>query len=266
MAVAIASTPDCWDPGQYERFRDERSQPFYDLAALVRRAPAMRVADLGCGTGELTHWLHRQLKARRTTGYDSSPAMLARATTLGSECLGFEQADIGTWSPPAGSLDLVFSNAAVHWVPGHRDLLPRLREALAPGGQLAIQVPANFDHPSHVVASEVAREPTFRDALGGYTRESYVLAPEAYSALLHRCEFREQHVRLQVYGHLLESSAGVVEWVKGTLLTDYRKRMPPELYDRFLARFRELLLPKLSGERPYFYPFKRILMWGRLAT
>ena len=250
-----------WNPEQYERFRHERAQPFLDLMALVRPRPAMRVVDLGCGTGELTQRLHRHLEARETLGIDTSAAMLERAAAFAGDGLRFAAGDLAAL-PGDGGFDLVFSNAAVQWVDDHPALLPRLVAALAPGGQLAIQVPANHDHPSHTVAAAVAAEPPFRAALAGYVRRSPVLAPEDYAALLDRLGAREQHVRLQVYGHHLASREAVVEWVRGTLLTDYQRRLAPELFDRFLARYRERLLPDLPDTRPHFYPFKRILLWA----
>jgi trans-aconitate 2-methyltransferase len=254
---------DVWDPVQYDRFRDERREPFTDLLALVRPQPGMRVVDLGCGTGELTRTLHGRLAARETLGIDSSPAMLARAEALAGDGLRFMQGDIADFAP-AREFDLVFSNAALHWVPDHPALFARLTGALVEGGQLAVHVPANFDHPSHRVASEVAAEAPFRDALGGWQPpESRVLAPEAYASLLARLGFGEQHVRLQVYGHRLAAPEEIVEWVKATLLTDYRRRLPPELYDRFVTRYREQLLGRVEPSRPHFFAFKRILMWAR---
>ena len=124
-------------------------------------------------------------------------------------------------------------------------------------------LPANFDHPAHVVAAEVAGEAPFRDALGGHARSGRaVLRPEEYALLLERLGYAEQHVRLQVYGHRLAARDEVVEWVKGTLLTDYQRRLPAELYARFVARYRERLLPALEDTRPYFFTFKRVLLWA----
>jgi trans-aconitate 2-methyltransferase len=251
-----------WDPAQYERFRDERSQPFYDLLALVRPRPGMRVVDLGCGTGELTAVLHGRLEARETVGIDSSAAMLERAWPRAGGGLSFAAGDIAAWD--GRDLDLVFSNAALHWVEDHEELLTRLRRALAPGGQLAVQVPANHEHPSQTVAVAVAREAPFRKAFRGWARVSPVLPPAAYAETLERLGFTEQHVRLQVYGHRLESRDGVVEWVRGTTLTEYETRLEPELWDQFLARYRERLLPRLPDRRPFFFTFQRILIWGRL--
>src|SRR6185436_1724698 len=97
-----------------ERFKAERSKPFYDLLDLVEASPAMQVVDLGCGTGELTADLHRRLKARRTIGIDQSQAMLERAGKNAADGLSFERGDLNTWSPPYAP-DLIFSNAALQW-------------------------------------------------------------------------------------------------------------------------------------------------------
>ena len=252
---------DVWNPARYERFRDERSQPFFDLMALVRPRPGMRVVDLGCGAGELTRHLHEHLGARETLGIDTSPAMLERSAAVAGDGLHFRLEDIAAFAL-AEPFDLIFSNAALQWVPGHEALLPRLTAALTAGGQLAFQVPANDDHPSHAVAHMVAAEPPFAEALGGHIRCSAILTPETYARLLHQLGYQEQHVRVQVYGHRLESREAVIEWVRGTMLTDYQRRLPPELYAAFLDRYRERLLPELEDTRPFFYPFKRILAWA----
>jgi trans-aconitate 2-methyltransferase len=262
-------TADAWNPSQYDRFKRERSQPFFDLLALVRPKAGMRVVDLGCGTGALTRALHDQLKPAETLGIDSSDAMLGKAREHVAPGLRFEKGGIAeiaeAWGRlPAPRLDLVFSNAALHWVSGHEAILAKLTRGLAPGGQLAVQIPANDTHPAHAVAHALATEPPFRDALGGYTGRASVHAPEEYATWLHRLGFAEEHVRLQVYGHKLPGREDVVEWVKGTLLTDYEKRLPAPLFADFVAAYRTRLLPVLEDTHPHFYPFKRILFWGAL--
>src|SRR6266511_2137296 len=161
-----------------------------------------------------------------------------------------------------GRGDLISSNAAMQWVPDHPRLLERLTATLAPGGQLAVQVPANHDHISHQVAEEIAVQEPFRGAMSGYRRVNPVEAPERYAELLERLGFVEQHVRMQIYPHHLAGPEHVIEWARGTLLTDYQRRMPPALFEEFLADYRERLLPRLDQRRPYFYPFKRILFWA----
>jgi len=253
---------DAWDPAQYGRFRDERSRPFHDLLALVQPRPGMRVVDLGCGTGELTRLLHERLAAAETIGLDSSEAMLARCAACAADGLRFERRDIRDF-PGDEHYDLVFSNAALHWLPDHPALFRRLTAALANGGQLAVQMPANFDHPSHRVAAEVATESPFREALGEYVHPARpVLAPEEYAVLLERLGYAAQHVRLQVYGHRLAARDEVVEWVRGTLLTTYEARLPAALYAHYLERYRARLLCQLEDTRPYFFTFNRVLLWA----
>jgi len=187
--------------------------------------------------------------------------MLGKSAAFAAVGLSFEQTDIAAFASE-GDVDLVFSNAALQWVPDHEPLFRRLTAALTQSGQLAVQMPANNDHPSHLTAFAIADEPPFREALGGYERQWPVLAPEAYATLLHRLGYRRQHVRLQVYAHELESREAAVEWVRGSLLTDYERRLPAELWPSFLERYRERLLPQLDDASPFFYPFKRVLLWG----
>jgi trans-aconitate 2-methyltransferase len=252
---------DTWEPERYGRFAAERAQPFSDLLSLVDPVPGGRVVDLGCGTGELTVQLHRRLQAAETLGLDSSPAMLERSRGLAGDGLRFELGDIAGFGE--GGWDVVFSNAALQWLPDHEQLFRRLVAVLRGGGQLAVQMPANHDHPSHLVAAEVAADEPFRSAVHGYRRESPVQPPEWYADLLDRLGLSEQHVRLQVYLHRLAARDQVVDWVRGTLLTDYAARMPAELFDAYLAAYRDRLLPRLQDGRPYRYPFKRLLLWGR---
>jgi len=254
-----------WDPGQYERFAAERAQPFWDLAALVEARRIGRAVDLGCGTGELTAGLADRLGIGELVGVDSSPAMLEQAAAHAGHGVRFEEGDLASWTSP-GDHDLVFANASLQWVPDHPAVLVRWWAALRPGGQLAVQVPANADHPSHRVAADVAASDPFAAAMGGTPPPDpvarNVLAPEQYAALLHDLGAERQHVRLQVYGHLLASSRDVVEWVKGTSLTRIFKALPAELHDEFLAVYRTRLLEEIGDAAPYFYPFKRILCWA----
>ncbi|GMV83070.1 MAG: trans-aconitate 2-methyltransferase [Planctomycetota bacterium] len=255
-----------WNPAQYERFKAEREQPFHDLAALVRRdRPVRRAVDLGCGTGELTRRLHESLDCAETTGVDLSETMLARAAAFARSGLRFERSSIQAFASqaPQGAYDLVFSNAALHWLDDHPALFAKLVRLLAPGGQLAVQMPAMHAFATHTLAAALAREAPFAVALHGYVGQTPVLEPEAYARLLYERGMREASVRLQVYGHELPDRAAVLEWVQGTTLTGYAERLAPDLFERFLKTYAERLLAALPDERPFFFPFKRILLAAR---
>jgi len=229
---------------------------------LIEPVRSARLVDLGCGDGRLTAALHERLHAGRTLGVDSSAAMLAHASAHASESVSFREADIGAWR--SDGEQIVFSNAALQWVADHPGVLRRWSAGLRSAGQLAVQIPANADHTSHAVARELARDWLGSEAPPDPVAE-HVLAPEAYSELLDELGFERQHVRLQIYPHRLESSAEVVEWVKGTSLTRFKAILDPADYERFVDEYRSRLLAALGDRSPYLYTFKRILFWGRLG-
>jgi trans-aconitate 2-methyltransferase len=254
---------DSWDPAQYNRFKDEREQPFWDLAGLLRPVSSPTVVDLGCGDGRLTAALHRALAAGHTLGIDNSPAMIAAAAAHASTGVSFELGDIEPWQAP-GACDIVFSNAALHWLPEHRSVLERWLGSLRPGGQLAVQVPANADHPAHLLAAELADELIPDPPPDPVARN--VLTPEAYAALLDELGCAEQQVRLQVYVHHLGSTEDVVEWLKGSTLTRFKAPLGQEGWQRFVDLYRDRLLAQLGNQSPYSYTFKRILIWASTGT
>src|ERR1039458_9223676 len=141
MAIAAAS----WDPTQYLRFSNERLRPALDLLAQVPLTAPERVVDLGCGAGNVTAILRQRFPDSDTLGVDGSDAMLAKASEAAPGCR-FVQGDFSTWTPEVAP-DLIYSNAALHWVSQHETLFPRLVSLLAPGGVLAVQMPAMHDAP-----------------------------------------------------------------------------------------------------------------------
>ena len=265
---------DSWSPERYRQFADERAQPFADLLALLDKAPGCRGVDLGCGTGALTAKAMDQLELASLLGVDSSAAMLTAAAALGAERRAegcervptFVEGDLSADDLGLGDtepFDVVLSNAALHWVDDHRALVPKLAALVAPGGQLAVQVPANEGHDSQVVLAQVlAREP-FTSALGGWIRTSPVLEPEAYALGLRAAGLVDIDVFVRIYLHELPERGALAEWLAGTTLTAYRRRLPADLHDELVHRYRQAVEATLSDERPFPFTFRRVLMTAR---
>jgi trans-aconitate 2-methyltransferase len=244
-----------WDPEQYLKFQSERFAPFDDLFALIDSRRGMRVVDLGCGTGELTASLAHKLLGSDVTGIDSSAEMLAQARPLTRRRLRFEQQAI---EDVQGEWDLVFSHAALQWVDGHETLIPRVLSLVAPGGQLAIQVPSNHNHDSHVLIRETAWEEPFRAALDGWTRTAPVLPIDVYAEILYTHGAIGVTAFEKIYPHVLADSDAIADWVKGTALVPYIERLPADLRNPFMTRYRQKLRSRWP-ESPVFYPFRRTL-------
>jgi trans-aconitate 2-methyltransferase len=247
-----------WNPEQYLRFEAERALPFSDLLALIPVRPGLRVVDLGCGTGELTRRLADALPDSAVLGLDSSPEMLARAADQVRPGLRFEQARIEDVIAGGDTWDVVFSHAAIQWVPDHAHLVPALLGLVAPGGRLAVQQPSNHTHTTHRLIGQLAGEEPFRSALGGWRREFPVLDPAAYADLLWAAGGRELTVFEKIYPHVLDDSDALAEWTRGTALVPYLERLPADLQAAFLDRYRAELRAAYP-QRPVFYGFRRIL-------
>ena len=247
-----------WDPAQYERFERERAQPFHDLVARVPDGAVRHAADLGCGTGELTRTLLTRWPGAQIVGVDSSDAMLARATAgASSSRLRFVHADLRAWEPPA-PLDRIVSNAALQWVPDHRELLARLVGFLAPGGTLAVQMPHNDESPTHEILRALWRDARFASQLGEAPTDRRVAASSWYGERLLGlgCDVE---VWETVYLHRMENAEGIVEWVKGTALRPVLSRLDTSESEAFLAAYTERVRDAYpSGPNGTWFPFRRL--------
>ena len=202
-----------WDPTQYTRYADERGRPFLDLLARVGATDPRRVVDLGCGPGNLTALLAQRWPAAAVEGLDSSPEMIERARA-DVPAVRFSVGDVRTWTMP-DDCDVVISNATLQWVPGHLDLVRDWAAALPPDGWLALQVPANFDAPSHALMRSLVASPRWAPLVGDVLRHDLVATPTRYAELLLDAGLQVD-VWETTYLHLLQGDDPVLEWVRGT--------------------------------------------------
>jgi trans-aconitate 2-methyltransferase len=247
-----------WNPELYGKFKKERFAPFEDLSGLVNVRDGLDVVDLGCGAGELTGRLSDMLPDSRVLGIDSSPEMLKQAAPRTRPGLDFKLLPIEDVS---GKWDLIFSNAALQWVPDHKKLVPRLISHLRPGGQIAVQVPSNHSHITQLLIQETAGEEPFRSALGGWLRHSSVLNITEYAELLHVNRCSGITIFEKVFPHILENAGSVLDWLSGTMLIPYFSRLQSPLKEAFRDAYLKKL-EKLYPGGPVFYPFRRIFFSG----
>ncbi len=247
-----------WNPQQYERFAAPRLRPAIDLLARIPPGPRTNIVDLGCGGGQVTRLLRERFPEARITGIDSSAAMLERAR--GEIDAEFVQADLNVWTPPPG-VDLIVSNAALHWLDDHRSLVARWLEHLEPGCAVAVQMPRNRDARSHLAMAEAA-EP-FAAKLAGVRTIRPVGTPSDYARLL-APHMAHVDVWETTYIHVLAGQDPVVEWTKGSGLRPYLDALGEDA-EGFVEAYRRLLREAYPPEQDgtTFYPFKRVFVVGQ---
>jgi len=249
-----------WSAQQYLLFEAERSRPAIDLVNRVPPRPRGLIVDLGCGPGNSTRLLVERFPSSEVIGVDTSIDML---TTARTELPGvqFALASAATWRPTAPA-NLIFANAVMQWVPRHIEVLKELAAALAPDGALAVQMPDNYDEPSHILMREVASRPRYRYKLArvGASREPIGQLQDYFEALSLLCPSVD--IWRTTYLHRLSSPGAIVEWVKGTGLRPYLAALTASERDDFLFQYSAEIAhaypPRANGEA--LLPFPRLFI------
>lgn len=265
-----------WDPTVYLGFPDERSRAFRDLLARVGAVDPHTVVDLGCGPGHLTAELAGRWPTATVLGVDSSARMLERAAVHAVPGrIAFECADLAGWTP-SGPVDVMVANAVLHWVPDHLRLLEGWAGHLAPGGWLAVQVPGNFDAPSHALMREVAAEPPFRERLAGVLRGAESVTDAVTYAQVLAGAGCTVDAWETTYVHVLDppdeqgrrrhGPDAVLAWVRGTALRPVLDALDdyPCLSERFVATYAARLrdaYPARAWGTPL--PYRRVFVVAR---
>jgi trans-aconitate 2-methyltransferase len=248
-----------WDADLYLTFASERAQPVFDLVSRIALPAPRRIIDLGCGPGNSTEVLWRRWPDAEVVGLDSSPEMIAAATKAhpGRRWL---LEDVAAWRGDE-TFDLVFSNATFQWVPGQEELFPRLFARVAPGGALAVQVPAHLRSAVHRCMIEVSERPEWRDRLEAARRAIHVHEPGFYYDLL--CDRASRlDLWVTVYQHVLAGPEAIVEWMSGTGLRPFLEALTAEEQPLFRAAVLEGVeasYPRRKDGRVLF-PFRRLFL------
>jgi trans-aconitate 2-methyltransferase len=262
-----------WDPHQYLKFKGERLRPGFDLLAQVGDLPPGPIFELGCGTGPHARAMALRWPERTIVAIDKSPQMLAEAAAEPSTVRWLE-ADIAQWSAPEPAA-LIFSTATLQWLEGHEGLFPHLLAQLAPDGVLAVQMPRNFDAPTHALMRETAAGGPWADRLrpqttvgtgqGTLLRLDPVGPPAFYYDLLRPLAAGDLDIWETEYLHVLQGDDPVLEWVRGSALRPVIDALPKDVAQAFEREYAAKLraaYPRRADGRTLL-PFRRLFIVAR---
>ncbi|MFN3075343.1 MAG: methyltransferase domain-containing protein [Alphaproteobacteria bacterium] len=250
-----------WDPACYARFTGPRLRPALDLLARISVEAPGRICDLGCGNGTVTQQLRQRWPESEIVGVDASAEMLSEAMSLDLTNVSWQRVDLTTWTP-SWPVEVMFSNAVLHWLDDHVTLFGRLWRHVMPGGVLAIQMPRNPSASFRTLLTAVIRNGPWQSRLTPLTRPSPVAPPEVYYRLLSP-EASHVDVWETEYLHVLEGDNPVLDWTSGTMLRPFLTALDGSPWrDDFLADYGTRLqeaYPSGPDGRTLF-PFRRLFM------
>jgi trans-aconitate 2-methyltransferase len=262
-----------WNPELYNRFRGYREEPFLAILERLKLRGGEAIIDLGCGSGENTVELARRVPRGRAIGLDSSAAMIDAANKVlaGVESevrarLRFALGDIATFNAAgerSKEYSVVFSNAALQWVPGHREVFQHIHDALTPGGRVVVQMPKNDQETAQLTILALAAEPPWKEMLAKVTVPSRAVpGPERYNKLLPELGFTDVDCYEHVFQHPMDSPRDVVDWSRATTLRPFLNALPADQHDAFIEAVAKSLAHAYGTEGALIFPFRRLFIWA----
>jgi trans-aconitate 2-methyltransferase len=261
-----------WDPSQYLRYDEPRLRPALDLFRTIEALEPATVVDLGCGTGAMARRFAARWPAASVSGVDLSSSMLERARdgsrSPAERRVEWIQADIAVWQPRE-PVDLIFSNAALHWLADHATLFPRLLELLRPGGALAVQMPLSFGLASHRLMRQALEQGDGHGPFGTPDLRRRMSTPPVLEAAHYYDLLAECASALDIweteYLQALTGDDPVLEWVRGTGLRPILEALDAESAERFETAYRKLLREHYArrDDGTTLYPFRRLFLVAR---
>jgi trans-aconitate 2-methyltransferase len=249
-----------WSAEQYSKFENERNRPVLDLLANIPTVDVNTGADIGCGPGNSTELLRDKYPLALITGMDSSADMIDAARKRLPD-IRFEIADISTWEA-RGPFDIILANAALQWVPDHANLFPALISKLSSGGSLAVQMPDNFDEPSHRLMREIAAYDLWKDKLASASKRVARETVDWYYQKLGGVVSKLDIWRTTYYHPFAGGPNAIVEWFKGTGLQPYLNPLDENERSKFIHKYKEAVAKAYTvyADGTVLLPFPRLFI------
>lgn len=249
-----------WNPDQYLRFADHRTRPGIELLSRIPDIEPRRIVDLGCGTGHLTAMLQERWPGADIVGIDSSVEMIDRARHDYPD-MRWVVDDVATWQPDQ-TIDLIFSNATLHWLDDHEILFRHLRSITAPGGVIAVQMPDNWNAPTHRVPADLLDEGDWTDLATSSLMRDRLSPPESYARWLQPAGV---DLWRTTYYQQLTGDDPVWDWVTGSVLRPVLAALNDDERERLSAickgRYQEAYPMDADGMTTL--PFSRLFIVAR---
>lgn len=248
-----------WKPSLYLAFGKERTQPAIDLVMKINSDNPMRIIDIGCGPGNSTHVLKNRWPNAEIIGLDSSQAMIEQARENYND-INWVCADASSNLSTFGKFDIVFSNAAIQWIPNQHELLQAMFNILNKNGVMAVQVPNTTNMPVHVELQKMIATEKWKKHFTSLSSVYSVKSTSFYYDIL--CSFTDKVDLWETdYYHVMNNHEDIVKWYSSTGLRVYLDCLTDENTKKEFLNDFECNLKKaypVQKSDKVLFPFTRI--------
>ena len=218
-----------------------------ELIAKLNLRGDEHILDVGCGDGKVTAEIARAVPRGSVTGVDASPQMIkfAKKTFPASEIpdLEFRVMDARNIKF-AQSFDVIFSNAALHWVDDHQPILRGTASVLKSGGRLVVSCGGKGNAQDVFVALRPEmRLKRWREFFREMPTPYFFNAPTDYEKWLPKFGFKIQKIKLAPKDATYEGANGFATWLRSTWIP-YVQRVPKNLREEFITAVTERYVAK----------------------
>jgi trans-aconitate 2-methyltransferase len=252
-----------WNPDRYLKFKNERTQPSIDLVSRIDFADPKTIIDFGCGPGNSTQVLVNRWPKARIIGLDNSPAMIAKARKDYPE-QEWVLADAASYEPDV-KVDIVFSNAAIQWIPNHKKLINKFYNLLSDNGIVAVQMPQFWDMPVGKIIKKVSKDSRW---ISQTEKASKLIRIHDYSFYYNRLYvlFKKVEIWETYYMHTLDSQMSIIDMIISTGMKPYLEKLDSdeakrEFIDEVLKGIQKFYSLQKDGK--VIFPFKRLFFISR---
>lgn len=237
-----------WNAKDYQNNSKAQQKWARELLADLKLTGSEDILDLGCGDGKVTAEIAGLVVNGSMVGVDNSTQMIALATenypSSQHPNLTFQVMDASDLAFD-GCFDLVFSNAALHWVKNHQPVLSGLNKSLRSGGKILLRIGGKGDAAGILsIMNDVKASTKWVQYFTDFEFPFTFLGVDDYHQLLQDAGFSIIRVELIPKDMTHDGKAGLEGWIRTTWLP-YTDRIPEELKNDFIEEVADQYLAKI---------------------
>ncbi len=240
-----------WDAKEYSQFSSEQEKWARATIEKLKLKQGENVLDIGCGDGRVTAEIAKQVQPGSVIGIDNSQSMVELAgkrfsssmfPNLSFKCVDAKELTFDN------QFDVVTSNAVLHWVDDHLNVLRGIYKALKPGGRVILQMGGKGNAAEIIsVADEVINERQWKKYFSEFKFPYYFFDVKEYKEFINKSGFSSAKLELIDKDMQHNGEEKLAGWIRTTWLP-YTQKVPESLRENFIKEVTDNYIKKFPPD------------------